>query len=238
MTCKINFAFVFFSITAYLILLGSAEGQVYRHVDAAGNVTYSSTPGNGEAPAELPSIQHENISTRINKIKTETPPNCSKHGGVDCSKPADGDGSVICGDGFRDASLPYALTCLEARLISDLSITIGQDSLPVRLGSARGIRREDKARVAAALDKGDSLTIKVSLRNMTAKAANGIGVHVRLPDKNKVDLAGSDRVEPFAAEYYEYSLGSKPEVISPETLRRIKLYVDCANCSAVSAAIE
>lgn len=215
-----------------------AAQNVYRHVDENGAVTYSTSPAPGESPAVLPPIQREDIGDRIQKIKAETPPNCVKHGGADCSRAADADGSVICTDGFRDARMPYSLNCLEARLVSNLTIIIGEEAAPVRLGSARGIMRQDKERVAAALEKGDSLTLRASLRNMTAIAANAIAVRVRLPNRKTVDLAGPDHVEPFGAAEYEYALGAKPEMISSETLRKLKLSVDCQNCGAVSAASD
>ena len=229
--------FLILSIAGISARPAAVQAQnVYRHVDQNGNVTYSTTPDPNDVPADLPKIQRENIGTRIEKIKDETPPNCSKHGGVDCSKPADSDGSVVCGDGFRDARLPYSLTCLEAKLFSKLSIDIGGQTDTVRLGAARGIARKDKVRIGEALEKGDNLTLRVSLRNMTAVAANDIGVDVRLPNRSHVTLVGPDHVEPFGAADYEYVLGRKPEGISPESLKRFKLSVQCQNCSAVSVA--
>jgi hypothetical protein len=61
-------------------------------------------------------------------------------------------------------------------------------------------------------------------------------VQVRLPNRQSVDLAGPDHVDPFAAADYEYALGRKPENISPETLKRFKLTADCQNCSAVTVS--
>ena len=229
--------FVFISIPVVLAPAATAQAQnVYRQVDQNGNVTYSTTPDQNDVPAALPPIQRENIGSRIEKIKEETPPNCSKHGGVDCSKPADSDGSVVCGDGFREARLPYSLTCLEAKLFSKLAIDIGAQGDSIRLGAARGIARKEKFRFAEALKNEDNLTLRVSLRNMTAVVANDIGVEVRLPDRSRVTLVGPGSVEPFSAADYEYVLGKKPDGISPESLKRFKLTVRCQNCSSVSVA--
>lgn len=212
-----------------------AAQEVYRHVDQDGNVTYSTTAEAGDKPAELPQIQREDIQSKIEQIRQETPPNCSKHGGVDCSQPSDADGSVVCHDGFKDARLPYSLTCLEARLYSDLSIKIGGGG-KVRLGAARGISVKDKEKIAEALENGAEMTLLVILRNMTAVAASDIGVEVRLPNRSSVALSGPAQVEPFGVAEYEYWLGQKPAAVSAQSLKRFKLSVSCRNCSSISAA--
>jgi hypothetical protein len=41
---------------------------------------------------------------------------CASHGGVDCARGADDDGSVVCADGFREAASRFAFECTSARL--------------------------------------------------------------------------------------------------------------------------
>ena len=52
---------------------------------------------------------------------------CSTHGGISCSNGMDADGSVICLDGFRDASARYRFYCSSAKLKIDSILPINKD---------------------------------------------------------------------------------------------------------------
>lgn len=106
------------SILSIIFAISLADAQsVYKWTDADGNVHFStSAPNPNAAPAALPELRRESVDARIEQLKATTPATCSQHGGVDCSRGADFDGSVVCFDGFSDAILPFRVHCSEARL--------------------------------------------------------------------------------------------------------------------------
>jgi hypothetical protein len=92
--------------------------HVYRWEDASGKVHYSSKPPRKNAkPAELPQIMRAEV-----KLPKVAAVSCETHGGINCQSGSDADGSVICFDGFRDASTRFQFACSAAKLeISDIS---------------------------------------------------------------------------------------------------------------------
>lgn len=84
--------------------------DIYSWKSADGVVHYSSKPQPGAKKANLPKITKE-VGTDQVALKS-----CDKHGGIDCSAGADGDGSVLCRDGFKDAAARFTFTCQSARL--------------------------------------------------------------------------------------------------------------------------
>ena len=103
-------------IVVFFALIASPQASaqnIYRSVDANGKVVYSTKPSSNEAaPASLPTVTRENLKAKIEQIKSNTPITCEDHGGINCAAKADGDGSVICLDGFRDAVPRFNFYCL------------------------------------------------------------------------------------------------------------------------------
>lgn len=110
--------------------------DIYRWVDKNGNVHYSSEPNSPKArPAELPPIMRAEM--KLPKAKVIS---CSTHGGVDCEAGADStDGSVICYDGFKDASAPFRMSC------SSPKISVSTISEPTLGGVVTVVVRNSKA---------------------------------------------------------------------------------------------
>ena len=89
----------------------AAETPIYR-VERNGIVEYSSKPKDPSAkPADLP---------KLGRWKPESPHviqlTCSNHGGINCARGADTDGSVICFDSYRDSIQRFAFECSTAKL--------------------------------------------------------------------------------------------------------------------------
>lgn len=105
-----------FSLAVYLVLSSptSSFAQVYSWTDSKGVTHYQISPKEPPAhatPRELVPILKGSMS--IPSAERQT---CRAHGGIDCARGADSDGSVICVDGFRDASSRFAFECSSARL--------------------------------------------------------------------------------------------------------------------------
>jgi len=95
-----------------------AEKKVYKWQDGSGVVHYSDRPLTKAAqPAELPPIMRAEV--KLPKQKLES---CSDHGGIDCQAGPDGDGSVICVDGFSGAGARFRFSCNSPKLsVADVS---------------------------------------------------------------------------------------------------------------------
>lgn len=205
----------------------AAAGDIYTWTDENGKVHYSTEPHADAQKADLPEVRREDLDEKIKDIKGSTPPNCHKHGGVDCSRGSDSDGSVICLDGFKDSMLPYRFSCLEARLrASELNLLNGQHEVIGIINKDFEISEEQ------ALQAGD-MALLLTLRNNSSVEAFGVSVQVRTPDGSKVEAAGPDKVEPFGVAEYQLPLKSLPERIALSRLDRLDFKVRCTNCRAI-----
>jgi hypothetical protein len=141
----------------YLIgfaLQGAWAQGVYKWQDENGVVHYTSKAGKaGAKAADLPPITRGEMKL-----------------GVDCAAGADVDGSVICGDGFKDATARYRFHCNSPKLLV--------------------------ADVSNRTAEGD---FKVVLRNAKAVAAVKVALFFERPDKREVPLDGPGEVKPFGA---------------------------------------
>ncbi|MFN8390501.1 MAG: DUF4124 domain-containing protein [Bdellovibrionota bacterium] len=216
-------ALFFFSL---LIGLRPAESQnVYQWTDGEGRVHYTTDPkvaGKGSQTA-LPPLQRENIDERIKAIKQQTPQNCVSHGGIDCTRGADEDGSVVCLDGYRDAVMRFNFECMEARLHADYLVLSGSESLP----HARNLIRKLAGR------KPDGL--QLTLRNLSNVEAFDIKVSFVFGRRFTVKADGPEKLAPYgSADYILHWDDSQPRTIAEIEQSRYK--VDCTNCSAVLGA--
>lgn len=192
--------------------------NVYRHVDSSGRVTFSTSPqSETDRPEVLPDIKKVNIDGNIERLKESLPPTCDSHGGVDCSKPADSDGSVVCRDGFRGAILHHDKFCKEAKLKSGKITYYAGD---------RQIVRE--------MIRTEPLTaIKLDLRNLSALEAREVEVELVVSRWRTFRFSGPSAVEGYG--FAEYNLNVDDELRSEirGRLRKISTVVRCQNCSPV-----
>ena len=123
-----NRALILAVCSSGLLTSPASAAPIYRWTDEAGNTHYSTTPDDPRAKSQaLPELRHENIDANIRKLQSETPESCDHHGGPDCSRGADADGSVVCLDGYRGAKLPFQFHCMEARLKSEMMLRTAGD---------------------------------------------------------------------------------------------------------------
>jgi Domain of unknown function (DUF4124) len=177
----------------------AAKCQVYKTVDKDGNVQYTSKPPKkGAKPAELPKIMRAEV--RLTEKRLET---CDKHGGVNCQAGADKDGSVICYDGFTEASARFRFTCSTAKLeISDVSEVTESGGFTVFVRNSKSVKASESALI------------------------------YKPQGAPEVKLNGPTEVEPFGiAEFtYEPPKG-KQESLALSKPGLAELDVVCANCS-------
>jgi len=111
----IVFCFCFYASTAY-------STPIYKWTDDAGVTHYSSkSDATSAQPAKLPPITRGEV-----KLAKKLLISCQQHGGINCQAGADSDGSVICYDGFKQASARYRFSCSSPKL----EITEVSDPMP------------------------------------------------------------------------------------------------------------
>lgn len=216
----------------FIVLFSSRSRaeNIFKHVDASGKITYSTTPEHsGQKPVELPKVQRENTNQRLETLKQSSLVTCERHGGIDCSRGTDNDGSVICTDGFRDAAPFFDRNCLEAKL--QLS--------PLRFETSEGKRLTFKQLFQPQnfSEKQELLSSNISLRNLSSVEAQE--VHVVLPiGADDIVAAGPEKVEPYGIA--DYTLTVKRELLLKRKLMLFEpqLKVTCKNCSAVVSASQ
>jgi len=225
-------------IASCLAVLFSAvanANDIYKWIDSSGKVHYSTTPRVApptafqSAPetaraAVLPEIQRENIDQRISAIRSTTPPSCGAHGGIDCTKGADVDGSVICVDGFLQAGATYSANCSEVKLSLKPPTVITEE------GAALGELAE-----LSQLAEKRPYAIQFLLRNTSGIAAEGVRVEFIVPGQERFEAIGPERVEPFGAAEYILHLKTVQFSYPLETLKRHKVRAGCKNCGALIA---
>lgn len=185
---------------------------IYTWKDENGRVVFGTKPPSDAATeANLPEINREDLELKIEKLKKNLPPNCIKHGGVDCSKGADGDGSVICLDGYKNAILPFRFKCRTASLaVSRIEIEVPN----------------------AASQSESMNNLQLVLRNLADVAAEDVQVEFIISKRSKIRANGPSRVEPFGIADYILPLTDGAKQLSPLTIGDIEFKARCANCSS------
>jgi hypothetical protein len=190
--------FVFVLCLALAGNVPARADSVYQWTDPDGTVHFGSKPLTKDAkPAELPKITKEHFNPAKGKLVS-----CSAHGGIDCQAGPDVDGSVICRDGFKDASPRFTFSCSSPQLaLSDVS--------PVR-------------------PEG---TFSVFVRNGSSVEAKKPVVTVRSPDgQAKLVLPGPDHIDPYGMAEFAYT-EKRSEPLFKEKPSQGSISVSCANCS-------
>ena len=181
------------TIVAVACFLGASRAEadnVYRWLDKDGMAHYSSRPPTKDAkPADLPPLLREGA-----KLVKEVLLSCDKHGGIKCQAGADKDGSIICYDGFADASARYRFTCNSPKLqISEIS-ELAPDG-----------------------------QFTVTVRNIKSVEAQKPNVVLNLPDGEKVTLDGPTRIEPFGNGDFVYKPSSKTILSAKAKIEQIQV---------------
>ena len=199
--------------------LTSAE-PIYRHVDAQGRVTFSTTPPDTEAaPQSLPTIKRESSAARIQRLRSELLPTCNSHGGIECEKGPDGDGSVICRDGSRDSAEQFAEFCASVRLQID-GITVHNE---------RGEIIEPKSAPDMALIKEARITV----RNLTGIEARGVEGMLKFPRPSRsLAIQGPAKVDPYGFAEYTVDL-TEARTLYLQKFLQMKPAIRCENCRIV-----
>ena len=101
-----------------VLLLGSISSlalcqEIYTAQDESGRVIFTNR-GTEDTVGPVPLPTLGKFDPEHTKILI--PSTCAKHGGVDCRAGADIDGSVICGDRFKESELTFLQACSTTRL--------------------------------------------------------------------------------------------------------------------------
>ncbi len=212
-------------IIVLLILLSLSPlayaDEVYKWKDKSGTIHFSTSPKSSEAQvAKLPIITRENLSQRIQSIKDNTPQNCSKHGGIDCSAGRDKDGSVICVDGFTSSKEPFSFSCLEARLqLKEITFT-SKDNKIISYSSKLTPKGHK-----------DLQSLTITIRNKSAVQARDISVSIPWKYKHKIQIDGPRLIDGFGVG--EYSLVFNRDITPDQILSILKERspsITCKNC--------
>ncbi len=211
------------SISVILLHASASADPIYKWTDEAGNTYYSTTPDDpGAKKSELPKLARENIDSKIRELKAETPPSCDKHGGVDCSRNADTDGSVICLDGYREAKLPFRFECMEAKLKSELLVKFGEKDEIIKHSS------EMRNKIA---DQSIS-ELFLSVRNMSGIKASGIRAELRIPSRPPIPIEGPQEIDAFGqADYILPAVNFSG--VPLWQIERARYRIWCENCGTV-----
>lgn len=163
---------------------------------------FSTKPVKGKEPAKLPEVDKVNIDQQIKRIKAQTPKNCASHGGIDCEAGKDGDGSVICMDGFKGSVLSFSKKCGQARLQVD---------------SAKFTENYEY--------------IELFIRNLSPVEAEGIQAYGRVRAQPKKKAFGPTKVEAYSVGEYKIPLGVRIKDIAPP-FRVYSYTLKCENCDS------
>ncbi len=148
-----------------LLITSSIVGaeNLYKWQDEQGITHYSDRAIGPDAKIADP--------PKINRGETKLPnlpASCDRHGGIDCTKGADIDGSVICTDDFKDALARFNFRCLMSKL--------------------------EVLEVAQVSDHN----IKVVIRNLSSVAALQPKIQVKLGNGIKLpQLSGPQKIDPY-----------------------------------------
>ena len=212
------FAFPFL-LFGFFIHAAHSE-PIYRHVDASGRVTFSTTPDDANSkPQELPEIRRESSKSRIESLKKLTPLTCNNHGSVDCAKGQDGDASVICADGFRDSAEAYAEFCAQVRLQIDAPTVFDRDGKEFTPRTPEEMQRVGEARI--------------TVRNLSAVHAEGVVGELRFPrPAPSIPISGPAKVDPYGLAEYTVDLTAARSMYLQKFLQ-MKPALRCTNCRIV-----
>ena len=168
-----SLTFVLFT-SALAYTANADQKQIYME-NQQGKLVFTDRPQTKTAAkTELPKIGKWNVK----ELKVR--PTCDGHGGMDCSKGADKDGSVICRDGFTGAENPFAFNCT----VAELEIV--------------------------KIDPKPNAGFTVTVRNRNGVEAKSISVTYQKDAESRLEiLSGPTLIAPFEIGQYEFSTNDK-----------------------------
>lgn len=186
------------SAFCFIFLIPSLHADpIYKGPDPSGRVIYSSRSNSpAESPHPLPTLKHGSP-----KSLPAPPATCLKHGGINCSKGPDSDGSVICYDGFSDAVNRFAISCSGTKL------------------SIVEIKQPDS-----------SGRLLVILRNSRGVAALSPEVTYRLDRSAKTPLSGPPEVPPYGSAEFSGVIPKDVLPPNGSLISSKHLWITCGNC--------
>ena len=205
-------------LAALLPLRALVAEEIYRYVDKDGKEHFSTSPQTGSSKAQLPEVRRENFADRIERVRSETPPNCDKRGGVDCARGADVDGSVICMDGFAGSTLAFETRCGVIRLQADAPRVLDTAGQPLDLTS------RDAANAAR--------SVILTVRSLSALPAENVRVELTFPRlPNPLLAEGPATVDPYGFAEYTAHLDPIRTYLTRENLKKLVIRVKCSKCT-------
>ena len=132
-----------------------AEG-VFKWTDESGVTHYSSKePFKGAKQAKLPNIMRAEV--KVPKLAGES---CTQHGGVNCPAGPDGDGSVICTDGYSGSTARFIFTCNSPKLgVMQIGDIAADGSVKVVVRNSKSVKA-DKPILIYKPQKGKEITVE------------------------------------------------------------------------------
>lgn len=216
---KVTLILIFFTTPAW-------SEDLYSWTDEKGITHYSTkAEGSGAQKIKLKPIERENLKDKIERLKSNTPDTCKEHQGVDCSKGADIDGSVICKDGYSFSTTRYNIGCLEAKLVAESFTVIDKKG-------GISILPTPKSHASQKDDPQDyqNKSLNLSVRNTSNVKANNVYIRFYTPKSEDMRAKGPKTIEAYGIADYTIKLDS---VYNPDVLRRlsrVRSKIHCSNC--------
>lgn len=176
----------------------AAADSVYRYKDENGVTHYTSKKPTPDAkPAKLPPINRGEVKLTKRKLIS-----CSSHGGIDCTAGPDRDGSVICRDGFAEASPRYRFSCNSPKLeITDVS------------------------------DPNPEGGFSVFVRNKKSIEAKHPALFFKPNIGQETKLNGPAKIEPFGMAEFTFAPHDEAQKLgATQKINIAQLNLTCANC--------
>lgn len=169
---KFSYVFIAVMLLSHLALRPAIGDGIYRWMDENGHEIYTSEkPAPSSKPVDLPEIMRGEV-----KLAPEGYNSCNNHGGINCQAGADTDGSVICYDGFSEATARFLFNCSSPKL--ELS----------------EIRQPDPAKSS----------FEVVVRNSRSVEAKNPKVTFALRVGEEYDIPGPEVIDPFGVAVFRF----------------------------------
>lgn len=222
-SCLKFFSFVL-SLSCYTLALSEPSSTIFICTDDSGREYYCTNPSPATMakPATLPPIARENVQENIEELRIVGGTSCRNHGDVDCQLGADSDGSVICTDGYRDASTTFSSACTNTKIEV---IFFGVTNPANKQLSLSELQSLEKHQVP-------QQRILITIRNSTSVAAKDVSVSFDSRQTRWISATGPGLIEPYsAADFYLSPFAIFGE--NPPRWDDLRYRIICSNCSTI-----